>query len=297
MELRQLAAFVAVADEGSFTRASDRLHVVQSAVSANVRNLERELGAALFDRSTHRVQLTEEGRALLPEARATLHAVTAARDAVDAVRGGVRGTVLLGTMQAQGNAVSVAGLLAEFRSEHPAVQVHVRHAAGGSSEMALQVREGRLDLAFVAAPAGELPGVELTALAGEPIRLVVPATHPLAKRATVELSALTDEIHADFPEGWGIRTLNDLAYAEARIARAISYEINDTHGLVDFIRHGLAIGMLPASLIDNQQALTLIPIHNHAAEFVTSIATPSNRRLTAAARALLATINRRVISS
>src|SRR5579862_9866305 len=154
MELRQLAAFVAVAEEGSFTRASDRLHVVQSAVSANIRNLERELGARLFDRTTHKVTLTEAGRALLPEARATLQATTAARDAVDAVRGGVRGTVVLGTMQGQGNVVSVAAVLAEFRAQHPGVQVHIRHGAGGSGEMALQVREGQLDLAFVAAPAG-----------------------------------------------------------------------------------------------------------------------------------------------
>ena len=108
MELRQLAAFLAVAEEGSFTRASDRLHIVQSAVSANVRNLERELDARLFDRTTHTVKLTDEGHALLPEARATLQAATAARDAVDGVRGGVRGTVMLGTMQAQGNVVSVA---------------------------------------------------------------------------------------------------------------------------------------------------------------------------------------------
>src|SRR5579862_8495288 len=198
MELRQLAAFVAVAEEGSFTRASDRLNVVQSAVSANVRNLERELGARLFDRSTHKVALTAEGHALLPEARATLQATMAARDAVDAVRGGVRGTVMLGIMQAQGNIVSVARVLAEFRSAHPAVQVHVRHAAGGSGEMALQVREGRLDLAFVAAPAGELPGVQLTALAGDPFRLVLAASHPLAARKIVELAALTDETHADF---------------------------------------------------------------------------------------------------
>ena len=74
MELRHLATFVAVAEEGSFTRASARLHVVQSAVSAGVRTLERELGAALFDRTTHRVRLTDAGYALLPEARATLAA-------------------------------------------------------------------------------------------------------------------------------------------------------------------------------------------------------------------------------
>ena len=116
VELRQLATFVAVAEEGSFTRASDRLHVVQSAVSAGVRNLERELGAPLFDRSTHKVQLTDAGRALLPEARATLAAATAARDAVDAVRGGVRGTVVLGTMQAQAmHRINLPGLPAAFR--------------------------------------------------------------------------------------------------------------------------------------------------------------------------------------
>jgi len=124
--------------------------LVQSAVPAGVRNLERELGATLFDRSTHRVQLTDAGQALLPEARATLAAATAARDAVDAVRGGIRGTVVLGPMQAQGmRAIDVPGLLAEFRNDHPLVEVHIRQAAGGSSEMAAQVREGQLDLAFV----------------------------------------------------------------------------------------------------------------------------------------------------
>src|SRR5205807_94272 len=150
MELRQLATFVAVAEEGSFTRAADRLHVVQSAVSAGVRKLEDELGASLFDRSTHHVKLTDAGRALLPEARATLAAAQAARDAVDEARGGLRGTVVLGTMQAQGmRAIDLAGVLAAFRAERPGVEIAIRHS-GGSSEMAREVVDGRLDLAFVA---------------------------------------------------------------------------------------------------------------------------------------------------
>src|SRR3954454_1694963 len=98
MELRHLATFVAVAEEGSFTRASTRLHVVQSAVSASVRTLERELGAALFDRTTHRVELTDAGSALLPEARTTLAAGRAAREAVDGVRRGLRGALALRVM-------------------------------------------------------------------------------------------------------------------------------------------------------------------------------------------------------
>jgi DNA-binding transcriptional LysR family regulator len=201
VELRQLATFVAVAEEGSFTRAADRLHVVQSAVSAGVRNLEKELGVMLFDRSTHRVKLTDAGRALLPEARATLAAAQAARDAVSEARGGLRGTVVLGTMQAQGmRAIDLAGILAAFRAEHPAVEVEIRHV-GGSIEMTQEVRDGRLDLAFVALPGDGPSGLELIPLAREPIMLAVAAGHPVADRADIELAALHDETLVDLPKG------------------------------------------------------------------------------------------------
>src|SRR3954470_9087378 len=120
MELRHLATFAAVAEEGSFTRAAGRLHVVQSAVSSGVRALERELGVTLFDRTTHRVELSDAGRALLPEARRTLAAAEAARDAIHQLRGGLRGTVRLGVMLTQrAAAVSVPRLLAALRDEHP----------------------------------------------------------------------------------------------------------------------------------------------------------------------------------
>jgi DNA-binding transcriptional LysR family regulator len=289
VELRQLAVFVAVAEEGSFTRAADRLHVVQSAVSAGVRNLERELGARLFDRSTHKVALSDAGRALLPEARATLAAAVAARDAVDAVRGGVRGTVILGNLQAQGmRAIDLAGVLAEFRSEHPGVEVQIRQ--GGSFEMATQVREGALDLAFVALPDQRFPGLELVPVASEPIVLAVAADHPLAARARIELAALTAETIIDFPDGWGIRMANDRAFAAAGVTRQIAYEVNDTGSVIGFVRHGLAIGLLPASLFEDTSGVAFVPIRGRAPQFLTAIATPSNRRPTAASRALLQTL-------
>ena len=105
--------------------------------------------------------------------------------------------------------IDVPGLLAEFCKDHPLVKVHIRHAAGGSSEMAAQVREGRLDLAFVSLPARELPGVELTTLARETIMLIAPAAHPIADKRTVGLAALAGEPLVEFPEGWGIRMAND----------------------------------------------------------------------------------------
>ncbi len=287
--------FVAVAEEGSFTRAADRLHVVQSAVSAGVRNLERELGASLFDRTTHRVLLTDAGHALLPEARATLNAATAARDAVDAVRGGIRGTVLLGTMQAQGmRAIGIPGLLAAFGRDHPLVQVHIRHAAGGSTEMATQVREGRLDLAFVSLSATELPGVELTPLSREPMMVLAPGTHRLAKRKSIPIAELASEPLAEFPAGWGLRMVSDRAFAAAGVTRTVTFEVNDTASVIEFVRHGLALSLLPASFVGNRAGLALIPIRGPAPEFRTAIARPTSRRLSAAARTLLDTITSHV---
>jgi DNA-binding transcriptional LysR family regulator len=292
VELRQLTTFVAVAEEGSFTRAADRLHVVQSAVSAGIRNLEKELGAMLFDRSTHSVRLTDAGRALLPEARATLAAAQAARDAVDEAQGGLRGTVVLGTMQAQGmRAIDLAGVLAAFRAEHPGVDVKIRHS-GGSTEMARDVLERRMDLAFVALPGDGPSGIDLIPLASEPIMLAVPATHPLAKNADIELSGLRDETFVDLPAGWGIRMAVDRSFAASGVTRTITYEVNDTATVVEFIRNGLAIGALPRSLIETTSDITLVPIRHHAPQFLTAIAIPANRRLTAATSAMLEAIKR-----
>src|ERR1700757_1252704 len=277
VELRQLATFVAVAEEGSFTRAADRLNVVQSAVSAGVRKLEKELGARLFDRSTHSVKLTDAGRRLLPEGRATLAAAQAARDAVDEARGGLRGTVVLGTMQAQGmRAIDLAGVLGAFRAEHPAVQLQIRHV-GGSAEMAHEVREGRLDLAFVALPGDGPSGLELIPLAREPIMLAVAARHPLAASTGIELAGFRDEPLVDLPAGWGIRMAVDRSYATAGITRTVTYEVNDTATMIDFIRNGLAIGLLPRSLVENSNDIAFVPIRDHPPQFQTAIVIPANR--------------------
>lgn len=293
MEIRHLRAFVAVADEGSFTRASDRLHVVQSAVSAGVRSLERELGTRLFDRNTRHVGLNDAGRALLPEARHVLDAVELAADAVAQVKQGLSGLVVLGTMQAQGmRAVGVPRLLAAFRSDHPGVSVSVRHV-GGSQAMADGVREGRLDLAFLSAIDGRAHGLLLTPLASEAMILACPPSHPLAGRSDVELSDLSDEPFVELPEGWGTRLASDRAFALAGVRRTVTYEVNDTASLADYVREGLAISLLPPSLGANVPELVFVPIRRHGPSFDTYLAESAERRATAATQALAATIRRR----
>lgn len=98
MDLRQMKVVVSVAEAGGCKEAARRLNVVQSALSGTVRVLERELGTPLFDRIKHRVSLTPAGEPFLPAAR-DLRAAELAREAVDAVRGQLRGAVRVGTMQ------------------------------------------------------------------------------------------------------------------------------------------------------------------------------------------------------
>jgi DNA-binding transcriptional LysR family regulator len=286
MELRHLATFVAVAEAGSFTRASERLHIVQSAVSAGVRTLERELGTALFDRTTHQVELTDAGHALLPEARATLAAARAAREAVDQVRGGLRGIVSLGIMQADAlGAVNTARVLAAFRAQHPDVELRARQA--DSAEMAAQVRDGRLDFAFLALPSRRATGLQLTPLSREPMPFAVHDGHRLAGRADVELAATTDETFADGPPDFGTRSAVDRAFAAAGLQRRVALEVNDTQTLVDFVRHGLAAAFLPTSVVRDPRGITFVPVRHHTPVFATYIAEPTTRRPSAAAAALL----------
>jgi DNA-binding transcriptional LysR family regulator len=292
VELRQLETFVAVAEEGSFTRAARRLNVVQSAVSAAVRTLERELDSRLFDRTTHHVALSDAGAALLPEARRTLAASVAAREAVDEVRGGLRGTVTLGTLQAQAmRAFTLAELIAAFREQHPDVVVRLRQA--GSLELAAAVRDGGLDLALVGIGRGAPAGVTLIPLGQEPMQLVCSAKHPLALRRSVGLDALVDEPFAELPQGWGTTLATDAAFAAAGLRRNVAYEINDTSSVFDFVRHGLAVSIMAPSFAEDTTGIVFRPIRRHVPVFEMSLAAPANRRPSAAADALRETIERR----
>src|ERR1700689_4549191 len=190
MELRQLSHFVAIAEDGSFTKAARRLNYVQSALSVSVQALERELAVRLFDRTTHRVTLTAAGEALLPAARRTLAAAEEARDAAAAVKGVLRGKLRVGIMQSFAFA-DVPGVLGRFHREHPAVEIQVRPSAGGSAALLEDIRQGGLDIAFTALfdPA---PAVDAVPLGSEELVLVAAPQQAPAGRGPVTLDTLVD---------------------------------------------------------------------------------------------------------
>src|SRR4051794_29457957 len=176
MELHQLAYVVAVAEEGSFTRAAAREHVAQPGVSAQVRRLEAELGQPLFDRGPGAVTLTAAGEAVLPFARAALAGAAGVRAAVDELAGLIRGRVAVGVVPSVGG--RLADPLAAFHAEHPGVEVTL--VEDTSDALLDGVRTGRLDLAL-AGVAGDAPaGLATATVSDEELVAAVAPDHRLA---------------------------------------------------------------------------------------------------------------------
>ncbi|HEX3804277.1 MAG TPA: LysR family transcriptional regulator [Solirubrobacteraceae bacterium] len=247
MELRQLEHFVAVAEDESFTRAARRLGYVQSALSVSIQSLERELSLRLFERTTHRVRLTEAGRALLPSARATIAAAGGFRDEAAAVNGVLRGRLRIGLMQSF-NVLNVPRLLGRFHREHPDVELTVRPAVGGSATLLSAVATGELDLAFIAV--AEPPtGLRMLPLIQEPLQLVASEGEALPLQRSVKLEQLAETSFVDFPIGWGIRTVVDQAFAQLGLQRRIGIEVADVTTFLQLVREGLGVALLPDSLM------------------------------------------------
>jgi DNA-binding transcriptional LysR family regulator len=196
VDLRQLRYFVTVAEELHFSRAAARLHLAQSALSSQIRQLERELGGPLLVRSTRRVSLTPAGEALLADGRAILSAVDHAVDRAAALARGGQASIVIGSLgPAPGELL--APLLARFGTRHPDVRVELR--AFDFNDTVEGLRSGRADLAFLYAPLHE-PDLVLAPLISEPRVVVLPRGHRLAGRDGVRPADLEGEIFVTQPD-------------------------------------------------------------------------------------------------
>ncbi|HEY0814626.1 MAG TPA: LysR family transcriptional regulator [Pseudonocardia sp.] len=186
MELRQLAAFVAVADERHFGRAAERLGTVQPAVSQLVRRLERELEIVLFDRSSHHVTLTGAGAELLPGARQVLAARDLVAETAAALVRGEQGVLRVGTSEGIGPNLNL--LMARFAERRPRAGVRLQALHTPAKLRAL--RSGELDVAFVRAPAA-VSGLRMVQLWTEVLVVVMPEQHPASGETAVALGRLS----------------------------------------------------------------------------------------------------------
>lgn len=286
MELHQLAYFVAVAEEGSFTRAAERLHVAQPGVSAQVKRLERELGQQLLDRSGRTVRLTDVGAAALPHARAALAAVQGVREAVEELAGLVRGQVAIGMVTSAGP-VGLPDLLAGFHERYPAVEITLSEA--DSETMLAGLREGRLDLAVVGISTAPPPGIGTQVLLEEPFLAVTAASGPLSDRDEVGIPELDGVALMALPKGTGLRTALDAAFAREGRTPRIAFEAADPNVLVQLAVRGLGVAIVPESLARYHQAeLRIIGLGGPGLRGALALAWRTEGPLSPAARALIA---------
>jgi DNA-binding transcriptional LysR family regulator len=256
VELRHLRAFVAVAEELSFTRAAVRLHVVQQALSAQIRQLEERLGVQVVERTTRRVALTDAGRELYARAVGILAAVAEAERATRAAAA-ERVEVVLGFV-APLDVASMQPVLRRLAEDEPGIEVTVRFAdlldpTGG-------LRRGESDVAKVYGPF-DTTGLELLQLWTEPRGVAVGATHPLAARDAITVEELVAEPTFGFPTP-------DPHWREFWTAGAhrggrppvIAAEFRSLDALLEAIRAGLGVHITTQPLARSTSGIAWVPV-------------------------------------
>ncbi|MFI7605909.1 LysR family transcriptional regulator [Micromonospora sp. NPDC049366] len=271
MDLRQMEYVVAVAEEGGFSAAARRLHVVQSAVSGTVRAVERELGVQLFHRTTHRVSLTAAGQAFVSAARTALHAARQVRVAVDLTKGELGGELRVGVMQGVFTALDEA--LAAFHEQHPGVLIRLRQAPADTIGPSL--RDGALDLAIVALDQPQPRGLTTRLLFEEEMVLVTAATGALPDDRPVTVPEVARLPLVDFTAGWAIRHAVDRAFRAAGVDRSTTFEVNDLLTAADLVRRDLGVCVMPESIAARFPDLTTRRFADHAPFWTVRVVRPA----------------------
>jgi len=246
VDIARLTVFREVAQRGSFTSAAAALRYTQSAVSRQIAALEQDVAAALFERESRGVRLTEEGRCLLAHAEAVLDRLSAARRDLAALREGGRGALRVGAF-ATAEAILVPRAIAAFGLAFPKVELTL--VDGLSPTHVARLRAGELDLAVLSEPTvstgrnSDVPRLRLHHLLDEPLLIALPATHRLAARRAVQLTELADE-------HWiaGSTTFEDTlvsACLRSGFRPAVRYVVQEWTAKLGLVAAGLGVTLVP----------------------------------------------------
>jgi DNA-binding transcriptional LysR family regulator len=250
IELRRLAAFVAVAEEGHITRAAERLGMAQPPLSRLVRGLETELGTLLLRRLPRGVEPTEAGLALLEEARAVLTRSEQISDTVRRTARGEQGRLAIGFTSSAALHPFVPSALRTFRAARPGVRMELDEA--GTIELVAAMLQGRLDAAFVRSPVESIPGLIVDPVLDEPMLVALPADHALAEASdeTLSLAALATEQFILYrrPAGPGLYDAIVTACRGAGFTPDVTQEAPRLPSTLSLVAAGLGISIVPASM-------------------------------------------------
>jgi DNA-binding transcriptional LysR family regulator len=288
VKLHQLAYVVAVAEEGHFTQAAERLHLAQPSLSRQVHLLERELGVRLFYRRPGQglVTLTAEGEALLPFIRRVLADVEATSAEARALSGMSRGRLSIGATPSLITRV-LAPALVDFHTSHPGIELLVVEA--GSRQLVRQLASGEVDLALVVLPIND-PLVATTALFDDPLVLAVAPDHPLAapSHRSVAMTELDGLPLVMFREGYDLREVTLAACRNAGVEPRLVSQGGEMDGVLAFVAAGLGAAVVPAIAMPAESKLVAIRFKAPGLSRTVALAHRADRPVPRPAQALVA---------
>src|SRR5436305_2909744 len=242
MEIRQLRAFEAIAEAGTFTAGAGRVHITQAAISMQIRQLETELGAPLFVRAPRRVLLTEAGEALLERARRILREHDAAVAEIAELAGAERGRLRVGSASAMVSADPLPEILKELREKHPRAEVSI--FSGTSQTLVRQILAGDLDMAFVSLPV-EARGIQTEVLSRDELVAIASPRHKFAKQRVVSIFTLAGEKLILGERGGNTRRLIDGLFEEAGVQPVVAMELSRLAAIKRMVEADMGVGIIP----------------------------------------------------
>jgi LysR family transcriptional regulator, hydrogen peroxide-inducible genes activator len=292
MELQQLRYVCAIADTGSFSRAARQTHVSQPSLSQQIRKLEDELGARLFDRPGRTVQLTELGQAFLPRARVVLRDLEAARSEVVERKTLVSGPIAVGVIPTIAP-YFLPPLLATFARKYPQARVTVTEEI--TPLLLERLRAGTMDAAIVALPLQALGHHEFRSfpLLVEKLYAVLPKEHALAKRRTISLEALHDDPFLLLRDGHCFRETTIAACKRAHLSPKIIFESGQFSSILSMVSAGLGVSIVPAMALEKRPGCRYVPLADERAARTIGVTTLYGRSPTRVNEAFLAHLGAR----
>lgn len=278
VELRQLRYFVEVAEREHISEAAEHLHVAQSAISRQIANLEEELGTPLFERIGRNVKLTPVGKIFLEHCITALKGIDFAAKQVEEYLDPAKGTIKIGFPTSLASYV-LPTVISAFKKEYPDISFHLRQ--GSYKYLIDAVKNRELNLALL----GPLPpkdeAINTTVLFSENIHALLPATHPLAKKESINLVDLRHDQFVLFPEGYILNKVAVDACRSVGFIPNITTEGEDMDALKGLVAAGIGVTLLPeSSLYDSTPRMTVkVPIAIPNIRRTVGIIAPTSRDL------------------
>lgn len=249
MEIRQLRAFVAIAESGTFTAGALRVHVTQAAISMQIRQLETEIGAKVFVRAPRHVILTEAGEQLLRRARHILREHDAALDEIAELAGAERGRLRIGSASAMVLTEQLPSILKDLRKQHPAAEISV--TSGTSEVLVDQILAGEVDVAFVSLPV-DVRGIKTERLSDDQLVAIASPRHKLAKQRTISAYTLAGERLILGERGGNTRRLIDQFFAQAGVTLHVAMELSRQQAIKRMVEEDMGVGIVPLQSVKDE---------------------------------------------